>query len=139
MENKYDDIINRQRWEPRHHKRMQREARAPQFSPFAALTGYDEEVKESARLTELRNELAEDEKSQLDYNILELKNKIETLDGNNLAEIEITYFKPDTLKSGGEYIDKRGRVKKIEEYDGLLVFEDGTIVSFADIYSLKLV
>jgi len=102
--------------------------RAAQFSPFAALTGYDDAVKEAARLTDTKAELDEYEKAAINERL----NKIQdTLDEQ--PEASITYFLPDKKKSGGVYVTVTGCVKKVDEYEHIVVMRDGTNVPIDDI------
>lgn len=86
--------------------------RAAQFSPFAALTGYDDAVKETARLTDSKIELDE-------YELQELNEKLNKIQDNlrEDAEVSITYFVTDKKKSGGSYKTISGIVKRIDEYE----------------------
>ena len=115
---KYDDIINLPHPEPKMHPRMPAEKRAAQFAPFAALTGYEDAVEETARLTDARVEL--------DDNALEeLNRRLKEACGMQ-KESTITYFVPDEKKSGGAYVKLRGQVKKTEA--DRIVMEDGTVI-----------
>lgn len=132
-ERKYDDIINLPHPVSARHPRMPLLDRAAQFSPFAALTGYDDAIRETARLTDSYMEPAEDGKEQLDERIMLLR---ENLPQN--PEIEVTYFQPDAKKSGGAYVIVRGRVKRIDEYSRRIFFADGTVLSMEQIFSIVL-
>ena len=112
----YDDIINLPHFEPKKHPRMSIEARAAQFAPFAALTGYGDLVKETARLTDVRRELDEEEKNIINNKLQILQNRIK-----KFPQATITYFVPDKKKSGGEYVTITGNIKKIDEYKGLII------------------
>jgi len=92
--------------------------RAAQFSPFAALTGYDTSIKESARLTDARIELDDSQKE-------EISEKLRLVTGQLDAEIKITYFLPDTKKTGGKYVLAAGAVKKVDEYERMIIMGDG--------------
>jgi len=92
--------------------------RAAQFSPFAALTGYDTSIKESARLTDARIELDDSQKE-------EIGEKLRLVTGQLDAEIKITYFLPDTKKTGGKYVLAAGAVKKVDEYERMIIMGDG--------------
>ena len=70
---KYDDIINLEHFEPKNHKRMSTYQRAAQFSPFAALTGYDDLVNETIRITHDKIELSEYEKSLVNEKLVNIK------------------------------------------------------------------
>lgn len=126
---KYDDIIHLQRPLSRKHPPMSRYDRAAQFSPFAALTGHGEAVKETARLTEQRVELDEYEKEILRGRLQQLVNCVEAWNAAGLpAEdrpgVTVTWFVPDFRKEGGQYVTAGGRVKKIDPYLRQIVLLD---------------
>ena len=102
--------------------------RAAQFAPFAALTGYDEAVIETARLTDSKLELDEYTKEELNRKLNFISENID-----DLPETSITYFIPDKKKSGGKYVTKKGYIKKIREYESDVVFDDGTEILIDDI------
>lgn len=129
--NNYDDIINLPHHISVKHPRLSKEQRAAQFAPFAALTGYGDAIKETARITEDRIELDEEEKKKIDNKILELKNKI-----TEKPKVTITFFVPDIKKSGGEYVTIIGNLKKIDEYNKLLILEDKKKISIKEIIEI---
>lgn len=102
--------------------------RAAQFAPFAALTGHDDAIAETARLTEEKPLISGDVKEELNRRLTILAGNLE-----NSPEIEVTYFVPDEKKSGGRSITRRGVVKAIRSYDRMLVLGDGTGIPFSDI------
>lgn len=114
---KYNDIINLPHHVSETRTRMSVESRAAQFLPFAALTGYDEAVHESARRTREKIELAEDARAALDEALRR------AVSGG--AEVDVTYFVPDVRKSGGEYVTVRGRIKRADPVAGLLYLDGG--------------
>lgn len=129
---KYDDIIRLPHHVSARHPQMALADRAAQFSPFAALTGHEEAIQETARLTEDFIELDEDRKEQLNEQLLLLK------EGQSRnPEIEVTYFRPDDRKDGGAYVTVRGRLKRIDEYGRQLLFTDGTAVSLERLFSVS--
>lgn len=132
MSNKYDDIINLPHHISTKHSQMSLETRVAQFAPFAALTGYDDEIKETARLTNERIELDDDVKSILD-------GKIQMIMENILARltVSITYFIPDTKKDGGRYVTATGIVKKVDVYKQLIVLEDSTEIAINEIVDIS--
>jgi len=105
--------------------------RAAQFSPFAALTGYDEAIKETGRLTDDRIELDENTRTALDIKQAYLAENI-----NIHPEISITYFLPDTKKDGGEYVTATGSLKRIDEYERMLIFVDGRKIPMDEIANI---
>ena len=128
---KYDDIINLKHHISSKHPRLSMEQRAAQFAPFAALTGYGDSIKETARLTDNRIELNEEEKENINIKLQELKNKISTM-----PQVTITYFVPDAKKAGGEYITKMDKLKKIDEYKKIIILEDKTIIPIGEIIEI---
>ena len=127
----YDDIkhLTRPQYDDLHPMSMH--DRAAQFSPFAALVGYDDAVAETARLTDSRLELTEDEMSELNTNLSRL------LDGlDEQPQISVTYFVPDEKKSGGKYVEKHGVVRIFDSYSQELVFTDGVRIAVADMAKL---
>lgn len=115
----YDDIINMPHHVSKKHPPMSKAIRAAQFAPFAALTGYDDQVKETARLTNERKEIAEGLKLVINEKIMKIQAEIHLK-----PEIEVTYFIPDLKKQGGKYVTVKGNVRKVDEYRQLIIFED---------------
>lgn len=128
MAENYEDIINLPHHISKKHRPMPREARAAQFAPFAALTGYESDVNEAARYTGKRRELREYETERLNRRINEIRDGIH---GN--TEVIITYFKPDEKKAGGEYLNIGGRVRKIDDYGRTLTLTSGASIPLDDI------
>ena len=128
----YEDIVNLPPHISKKHPQPTMMERAARFAPFAAITGYEEMVLEEARVTEERIDLDEGTLSLLNekLNIIQ-----EFLDEE--PEIKITYFEPDKKKSGGAYIDIIGTVKRIDEYECLVIMTDGKKIRIEDIYSLE--
>lgn len=131
-EHKYDDIINLPHHVSTRHPQMPLADRAAQFSPFAALTGHEAAILETARLTDTFVELDEDRKAELNEQLQLLR---ETQ--SQKPEIEVTCFQPDPKKSGGAYMTIRGRVKKIDEYNRQLLLTDGTVLPMKYLYSIE--
>ena len=131
MPDNYDDIkhFTRPQYDDLHPMSMH--DRAAQFSPFAALVGYDDAVAETARLTDSKVELTEDEMFELNANLNRL---LDSLDEQ--PQISVTYFFPDEKKSGGKYVEKVGVVRIIDSYAGELVFTDGVRIAVADMAKL---
>ena len=116
----YDDIIHLPHHVSKTRPQMSMEDRAAQFSPFAALTGYDAAILETGRLTEDKLELGEETQAILDRKQRYLAEIIDTK-----PEITVTYFVPDEKKSGGAYSTVTGFLKRIDEYERELVLTDG--------------
>ena len=114
----YDDIINLPHHVSERHPHMPVSDRAAQFAPFAALTGYGDVIKETARLTETRPELSEDEKARMDQTLRAVLNA----QGEN-AGIVVTYFVPDARKSGGAYRRAAGKLRRVDEAEDTLILE----------------
>lgn len=130
--NKYDKIINLPHHVSSTRPHMSMIDRAAQFSPFAALTGYDAAVKETARLTEQQIELDEYEKAALDQRILLLQEHLK-----ELPEVTITHFVPDEHKDGGKYVSITEAVKKIDTYEKQIVLVDKSKIPIENILSIE--
>lgn len=128
----YDDIINLPHHVSKNHPHMSALDRASQFSPFAALTEHDSAIRETARLTDIRLELDEDKKE-------ELNNRLQMLRMQTALrpEVEITYFVPDTPKTGGSYLSVRGTIKKFDDIAHQVLLENGTVIPINDIYGIE--
>lgn len=133
MKSPYDDIIDLPHYISQKRPQMSMLDRAAQFSPFAALTGYDAAIKETGRLTDERIELEEEA-----LTILNMKYQMlmDALPDN--PEVTITYFVPDERKEGGSYVSKTGVVKKLNEFERLIVFQDGTKILMDHILDISL-
>ena len=130
---KYDEIINLPHHVSATRPQMPMSDRAAQFAPFAALTGYDDVIDEAGRLTERRVALEEDGMDELNAKLLFLL--------ENLAdspEASFTYFKPDARKSGGAYLTAAGKVKKIDEYERLIILRDGAKIRMDDVLDIQI-
>ena len=132
--NEYDDIINMPHHVSATHPQMSMHDRAAQFSPFAALTGHSEAVKETARLTNEKIELTEEE-------ISDLNQKLNFLNEHAAEQPEITveYFVPDERKSGGAYITVSGNFRRIDEYSQIIIMTSRKEIPIKDIYVIKLI
>ena len=128
MSTPYDDILHLPHHVSEKHPPMSRLDRAAQFSPFAALTGYEAAVEETARLTDRRIELDEGEKGAIDQRLMLLQERLP-----EPMEVTITYFIPDKKKAGGVYVSVSGTVKKIDDYECAVVLSDGTSIPVDDI------
>ena len=125
---RYDDIIHKPHPVSSRHAAMTNRDRAAQFSPFAALTGYEEVITEASRQTSPRIELEESEQQILDRKLQDLRERI-----SEQPEVEITYFEPDTRKEGGTYLTVKGHLKKIDVYNKCLVFTAGQEIPMGEI------
>lgn len=129
---KYDDIIDLPHHVSEAHPPMSRADRAAQFSPFAALTGYDAAVRETARVTERRIELDEGVKAELNAR---LNCILEHLSEH--PQVSLTYFVPDEKKSGGAYRTVTGTVRKLDSFAKTLTLTDGTVVPMEEMVHVE--
>lgn len=128
----YDDIIHLPHPTSDKHPPMSLYDRAAQFSPFAALTGHEEAIMETARMTEFQMELDDDEKLKINNKLQEICEHL----GEDL-EVGITYFVSDERKEGGRYILHTGVVKKVNQYERIVVMRDGVSISMDDIREIS--
>lgn len=128
MSGRYDDIIDLPHPVSQRHPQMPLADRAAQFSPFAALTGLDAALQETARLTDQRITLDEYEQAELDKTLQALQEA-----APQHPAVQITYFQPDTRKAGGQYVTSVGHVKRIAEYEQQLILTEGTSIPLAEI------
>lgn len=128
----YDDIIDLPHHVSAIHPQMSSVNRAAQFSPFAALTGYDAAIVEAARLTNERMELSE-------YMIDALNSKLSMLADviSDHPKVTITYFRADERKSGGTYVTVTGAVKRIDDYEHVLLLMNGDKIMIEDILDIE--
>ena len=128
----YDDIIGMPHHVSGRHPQMSMLDRAAQFSPFAALTGHDAAIAETARLTVQKRELTEEQK-------LEISNRLNALQARLKTDpaVTVVYFEEDGRKAGGEYRTVTGRAKRVDPLIGMLELADGAMISFDDILSLE--
>ena len=131
-EHQYDDIINLPHPTSSGHPRMPLEDRAAQFAPFAALTGHEAAIKETARLT--------DEKENLSDEVIAVLNDKLNIIAENLGTdqtVDITYFVPDEKKTGGAYVTYSGIVIKIDLYEHILIMTDKTVIPIGQISEIE--
>lgn len=128
----YGDIFDRPHHVSTKRPQMSRLNRAAQFSPFAALTGYDDLVRESARTTDRRVELSEDDLTDINLKLNLIREHL-----SDSPLISVIFFAPDPLKSGGEYLKCDGAVQKVKTLEQYLLMEDGTEIPFSDIISIS--
>lgn len=125
---RYDDIINLAHRKSKIHKPMPLIDRAAQFAPFSALSGHEEAIRETARLTKAKPLLDENQKTILD---IKLNYILQHLKQNPV--IKITYFKKDSKKSGGSLVIAEGIIDKINYYDNNIIMQDKTRIAIGDI------
>lgn len=131
--NKYDNIINLPHHVSKTRKPMSLYNRAAQFAPFAALTGYDDAIKETARLTEQKIELSDELKNMLNQKIKLIIENIKLQ-----PEVVITYFVHDNKKSGGVYKTISGNVKRIDEIEKCIIFTNKLKIKVSDLLNIVL-
>ncbi len=131
-DHKYDDIINLPHPTSQNHPRMPLADRAAQFAPFAALTGHEAAIKETARLT--------DDKEILSDEVIAVLNDKLNIIAENLGTeqtVQITYFVPDDKKAGGAYVTHSGIVRRIDSYEHILIMTDGTVIPIGQISEIE--
>ena len=128
---KYENIIDLPHHTSDKRPRMSRENRAAQFSPFAALTGYNAEINETARLTDEKLELSEDRINDINTKLQIIMDNID-----EYPEVTVEYFVPDEKKSGGSYTKIIGNIRRIDEHERILIMKDNHTVPIDDIYSI---
>ena len=128
----YSDIINLKYPFKTKKNPMPLYDRAAQFMPFAALTGYGDMVKETARLTSSKINLSDDEVTVINDKLVHLSSIIK-----DKPEVSVTYFKKDNSKAGGSYKIKNGIVKKIDLYLSLIIFTDKEKIALDDIIDIN--
>ena len=133
MSGKYDDIINLPHHVSPKRPQMSRSARAAQFAPFAALVGLDDEMEETARLTDAKPELEEAEKEKINRVLLEIRNNPQ-----KETAVELTFFRPDGRKDGGAIITRPCTVRRIDEIERKLILSDRSEIEFDNILSIKI-
>ena len=131
MNKDYSDIINLEHYTSLKHPRMSIYARSSQFAPFSALNGYEDSIRETARLTDKRIEIDEDLKEILDNKIMYILNNI---DSNIL--VSFVYFVYDQKKDGGKYVEKVGVVKKIDIKSKCIILKDNTKIPMDEIINI---
>lgn len=129
---RYDDIIHLHRPVSEGRAGMSGYDRAAQFSPFAALTGFDAAIEETGRLTDPRMELEEYGLQLLDEQMRALMEVIHTR-----PKVRVEWFRWDERKDGGSYVTTTGHVKKVDDYRGLLVFTDGRCIPLGEVLSVR--
>ena len=132
MNSKYNEIMGLPHHVSKMRPQMPMSDRAAQFAPFAALTGYDDAVKETGRLTDDKIELEESSLNELNAKIQLLRENLA-----DAPEITFTYFKPDERKAGGAYLTTTGTVKKLDDYERQIVLQSGTKLPMDDILDIS--
>lgn len=128
----YDDIIHLPHHVSSTRPHMSRIDRAAQFQPFRALTGYEDAVWETARQTQARVELTDEEKARLDGILQTLADSL-----GGRPQVVLTYFQPDKKKTGGAYVTTTGQLKQIDDVDGVLILLDGERIVIEDLLDIQ--
>ena len=132
MSGKYDDMLSLPHHVSAVHPQMSRHDRAAQFSPFAALSGYDAVLQEAGRLTQPQKELDEGVQAELNGQLRVLAGLLD-----QHPEVTVTWFRPDGKKKGGEYLTATGTVRKIDTYREVLILESGEQIPIHNLLSLS--
>ena len=130
---KYDDMLNMPHHISSTRTHMSMHDRAAQFSPFAALVGYDDAVKETSRLTNEKQELTADKIADLNQKIAFLNEH-----ADERPEVTIEYFIPDEKKAGGMYVTLSGNFRRIDEYNHNMVFTSGEEIPLNDVFDIEI-
>lgn len=130
---KYDDIINLPHHQSAERVHMSLHDRAAQFAPFAALTGHEEAIEETARLTDEKIILDETAIEKINEKLYELSQKLV-----EKQTVSITYFKPDELKQGGAYLTDIGSIKKIDDIEKVVIMDSGMKIKMERILSIEI-
>lgn len=126
----YADLIDREHHVSKKRQPMERISRAAQFAPFAALTGYDDLIREAERETDAQLELDEDGKTELNEKLVWL------LQQESAPEADFTYFVPDGRKSGGEYVTVTGRISKYDAFSQSLTLQGGKVLRIEELTAI---
>lgn len=129
---RYDDIIHLPHHVSAVHAPMPMTERAAQFSPFAALTGFEAAIRETGRLTDSRMDLDEDARIFLDEKLQALQRQ-----EGEPKEVAVTYFQPDEKKEGGAYVTVRGQIKRVDACERMLVFKGGERIAIGEIVGIE--
>ncbi len=130
----YGDIIDMPHHQSDKRAHMSLHDRAAQFAPFAALRGYDEEIRETARLTDERIELSSEEIAKINSKLNEIMEDIKSQ-----PEVEITFFAPDAKKEGGAYMTMFGNVRRVDDVENIIYFTNGFRLPIRDLYEIEIV
>ena len=131
MNDTYEDIIRLPHHVSQRHPQMSMADRAAQFSPFAALTGHEDAIREAARLTEERPLLDESVK-------WEISEQLQLCRANPQLSATLTYFVPDSRKKGGHYAESYGKIRTIIPHERLIIMADGTRIPIDDVISVEI-
>ncbi len=131
MNEKYEKIISLPHHVSEKRAPMSRLDRAAQFAPYSALSGYEDAVEETARLTEHKIDLEDDEKERINSALVSL------LSEPMGTKAKITYFRPDKKKIGGAYLTVTDEIGRIDENERKIILLGGKEIHFEDIIELQ--
>lgn len=131
MDKDYSDMLDMPHHVSIRHPRMSMDARAAQFAPFAALSGYGDAVDETVRRTDNKIDIDDGLKEVLNSKLLIIKDNIK-----NKPIVEFTYFIPDSKKNGGMYKTISGKVRKIDDYKHIVIMDDKLEIPIDDIINI---
>ena len=129
---KYDDIIDMPHHQSKERPHMSLHDRAAQFAPFAALTGYEDAIKETARLTDEEIILDESTVGRINEKLFEISQHL-----SEKRKVSITYFRQDKTKKGGVYLTDIGIIKRIDEAEKCIVLDSGMKIKMKNIFNLS--
>lgn len=130
--NEYNDIINLPHYVSKKHPQMSKEARSAQFAPFAALSGYEDAIKETAKLTDNKIELSDEMINIINDKLLFIEKNIQ-----DKPLITITYFVPDKRKNGGEYMSVTNSIKQIDLINNIIILTNKKKICINDIIGIS--
>jgi hypothetical protein len=126
----YSDIIKLPHYELKNHSRMSIENRSAQFAPFSALSGFSEEVIETARIVDKKKNMTEEERRILDIKLNLVENHFDSY-------VEVIYFVPDSKKSGGRYENYKSKIRVIDKSNRIIIFTDKKKIKIDDVIDIK--
>ena len=130
-EHRYDDMLELPYPYKTPRKRMSMINRGAQFAPFAALVGHDKAIEETARLTDYKIPLSDEEMQTLNERLSIIQSLLPSC-----PIVTVTYFVKDLTKDGGAYISKDCSIRIIDEYERKLIMHDKSYIYIDDIYSI---
>ena len=133
-DSRYDDIIRLPHHSSQRRPSMPRIGRAAQFAPFAALSGYEDAVQETARLTDTMTEQDEESLALMNEKLHALLEVIQ-----DQPEITITFFEPDAKKAGGAYLSVTGRIRRVDEINRQIILTDRTVIDMDSVCEIDCV
>ncbi len=133
----YDDLLEMSHPVSKRHPPMDLTARAAQFMPFAALTGYESAILETARITDERLELDEEQQLEIGETLYRLSGMISGR-REDRPEITVTWFQADEKKEGGQAVTRTERVRRVDTAESRLILADGTAIAFGDLYGIRI-